>query len=1284
MSADLKPKANHILAIVYPVSALCFVCSQLFAADGLQGVQSRRLAVQSTGRAGFTSLPGATTGIFFTNRLSDAAAENNRILENGSGAALGDVDGDGRCDIYFCRLEGPNALYRNLGDWRFEEIAAKAGVACPDQFSTGAVFADLDGDGDLDLLVNSLGRGTRSFRNDGQGLFLEDQDSGLIRKYGSTSMALADLDGDGDLDLYVANYRTTTIRDNPAEDFEITAQDGKVVARPPERFDVVTMANGEPIVYEKGEPDILYLNDGQGHFSPVSWTDGRFVDEAGAQLTAAPRHWGLTVALRDFSGDGAPDIYVCNDFIDSPDDVWINDGHGRFRRIARLALRHTSWSSMAVDFADINRDGLLDFLVVDMLSRQHRLRQTQRANTDMASVGIRIGEIDNRPQYLQNTLFLNRGDGTFAEIAQLSGLQASEWSWSPVFLDVDLDGYEDVLITNGNAHDLMDADAALRAMAKTQGISRKAQPKTLLLYPPLKTANLAFRNRGDLTFEEVGREWGFDTPGVSQGMALGDLDNDGDLDVAINNLNSAAGLYRNEFVAPRLAVRLRGQAPNRQAIGSKIKVSGGPVSQTQEVICGGRYVSGDDPLRVFAAGGLTNRLTIEVTWRSGERSVVRDAQPNGLYEISEPISSVRGGRAVAETGNRGDREGGKGRNEETEGDRIGVNGARQISNSKSPIANGKSNHISRFTFHPPPFFQDVSHLIRHSHHESGFDDFARQPLLPHRFSQLGPGVAWSDLNGDRWDDLVIGTGRGGELAVFQNDGRGGFKRRPNSNQAAAILGDQTSVLAWQPAKGPARILAGLSNYEGGETSAPSVIGFDVTATGLRPAFELVGQSASVGPMALADVDGDGDLDLFVGNRLMLGRYPEPATSRLFRNEQGEFRLDLKASRVFVDAGLVSGAIFTDLDADGAPDLVLACDWGPVKAFRNIGGKFSDRTDELGLAAYPGRWNGVAAGDFDGDGRIDIVATNWGRNTKYQRHLKYPLRLYCGDFDGNGTLDIVEAYVEEEMDAFVPWRGLVSMSRAIPSIRDRVPSFRAYASADLREIIGKALDEAAVLEVMTLESMIFLNRSGHFEASPLPIEAQFAPAFGVNIADMDGDGNEDVFLSQNFFAVHPETSRYDAGRGLWLKGNGHGAFTPMTGPESGVLVYGEQRGSALADYDGDGRVDLVVTQNGAATKLFRNQRARSGLRIELKGPPLNPTGMGAVIRLIFGSRLGPAREIHAGGGYWSQDSAVQVMTGPEPPTGVWVRWPWGTATTASLPIGARQVRIYASGRIETWM
>ncbi|MDW8310949.1 MAG: VCBS repeat-containing protein, partial [Verrucomicrobiales bacterium] len=416
------------------------------------------LAVPAQGRTGFLRLRAATTGISFTNSLADARSLTNRNLLSGSGVALGDVDGDGWCDVYLCGLDADNKLFRNLGNWKFADITAEAGVACAGQDSTAAAFADLEGDGDLDLLVNALGHGTRIFINNGRGRFHETTaTAGVAARTGSMSMTLADVDGDGDLDLYVTNFRPTTILDQPSTTYRVNY----VNNRP-----VVVLVNGVPTttpeftnrfvvspsgnVLELGEADVLYLNDGQGRFTAVSWTGGAFLDEDGRPLEEPPRDWGLHAQFYDFTGDGAPDLYVCNDLF-TPDRIWVNDGRGRFRALDRLALRCTSTFSMGVDFADIDRDGDSDFFVVDMLSRDHVKQLTQMPVTRPARWPI--GLIDNRPQMRRNTLQLNRGDGTFAEISHFAGVEASEWSWGPIFLDVDLDGYEDILITNGQLRD---------------------------------------------------------------------------------------------------------------------------------------------------------------------------------------------------------------------------------------------------------------------------------------------------------------------------------------------------------------------------------------------------------------------------------------------------------------------------------------------------------------------------------------------------------------------------------------------------------------------------------------------------------------------------------------------------------------------------------------------------------------------------------------------------------------------------------------------------------------
>jgi hypothetical protein len=605
------------------------------------GYRSRALRVPEKGKTGFLRLPGSVTGITFTNYLSDASAAANQIRMNGSGVAAGDVDGDGWCDLYFCGLEGGNRLYRNLGGWRFEDITDRAGVRCAGQYSTGAVFADVDGDGDLDLLVNSIGGGTRLFLNDGKGNFREATDAGLVRRFGAMSMALGDLRGNGSLDLYVANYRSTTMR---STGLELLKVNGRLQLKPEDRDQFELTPGGG--LFELGEPDILYRNDGHGHFTAVSWTEGAFLNEAGQALLTPPRDWGLSVMFRDMNEDGAPDIYVCNDF-SSPDRVWINDGTGKFRALSALALRCTCTFSMGVDFADINRDGHDDFFVVDMLAIEHRRRMMQ-SQVVAAPFEARPTAFE-RAQLKRNVLQLNRGDGTFAEIAQFSGLESSDWSWTAVFLDVDLDGYEDVLIPTGHDFDTQDADMLAEGNAAKPA---KQTAAALLKLPRLPLPNLAYRNLGNLRFEEVGHQWGFDRVGVKHGICCADLDNDGDLDVITNDLNNEAGIYRNEGIRPRVAVRLKGIGGNTRGIGAKIWLYGGAVPvQSQEMICGGRYLSCDDAIRVFAAGSETNRMRLEVRWRSGKRSVVEDVRANREYEIDEAGATQPSGKSEIRNAN---------------------------------------------------------------------------------------------------------------------------------------------------------------------------------------------------------------------------------------------------------------------------------------------------------------------------------------------------------------------------------------------------------------------------------------------------------------------------------------------------------------------------------------------------------------------------------------------------------------------------------------------------------
>jgi len=1185
-------------------------------ASGQDGYRATEVRAPGLGKAFLTRLAPSNTSVHFSNYVSEAKQLENSLLADGAGVTAGDVDGDGWCDLYLSGAEHPNGLFRNLGNWKFTNVTAGSGLQGASQFSTGVAFEDVDGDRDLDLLVNNLGGGgTQLFFNDGKGRFQESTDSGLLRKLGSTSLALADIDGNGTLDLYVATYSTTKIEDRPNARLDTQTINGKIIITAIDGVPTTSpeltnryLVDADKVVRERGEPDVFYLNDGKGHFKTLSWTDGTFLDEQGKPLEWPDYDFGLSVMFRDMNGDLAPDIYVCNDLFPT-DRIWLNDGRGKFRAMSNLALRNTCRFSMGVDFADLDRDGYDEFFVVDMLSRSHLFRKVQTAG--VPSLFTPIGEIDNRPQYKRNTLYWNRGDGTYAEIAQYAGLEATEWAWMPAFIDVDLDGFEDVLITTGHMRDSLHSDAVEQIMRQR---GRKKLPDSehralkKKFYPVLNTPLQAFRNRGDLTFQDVAKDWGVDYVGITQSMCLADLDNDGDLDVVVVPLNDNVLIYRNESAAPRVAVRLKGKAPNTRGIGALVKLMGGAVPvQRQEMISGGRYLGGDDALRTFACGDAKS-MRLEVTWRNGSVSIVSNVQPNRLYEIDEAAATSVGGRA------------------------------------------------------PPraePIFTDVSHLLNHTHIEAPFADFDLQPLLSRRFSQLGPGITWADLDKDGDDDLLIGSGVRGQIGVFLNDGRGGFTPSKDVPFDKAVPRDTTSLLPW-PRHAGMSVLVGAANYEDRQPQGSCAREYNLATKTVED--RLPPWECGTGPMAMADWSGDGALDLFVGGRLLPGRYPEDAFSILLRGKGDQFELDKEATTQIASAGLVSGAVFSDLDGNGSPELVLACDWSSVRVFRYATGKWQESTRELGLDKFVGWWNSVTTGDFDNDGRLDIVAGNWGRNTKYQSFRGEPLRVAYGDLDGSGTVEALEMYHDPGTKNWMPWCSAITAMRSMPWLQERFKNHHMFGLASMGDILAGRSNAAKVLAANWLETTVFFNRGGTFEARALPREAQFSPAFGVSVADVDGDSNEDIFLAQNFFAVDGDTSRYDAGRGLWLAGDGKGNFRAVPGQESGIAAYGEQRGCAVSDFDGDGRVDLALSQNGAQTKLYRNVKAKPGLRVR--------SGVGAVLRVDNG----PAREVHAGSGYWSHDSLVQVMKHGAQLT---VRWPGGKTTTTKIPEGAREITVDAN-------
>lgn len=1198
----------------------------------------QKLPTPSPSQPGFSVVPTSISSITFTNSLDETAAAANRTLYNGSGVATADVDNDGRPDIFFASLEGRSALYRNLGQWHFEDITAKVGLQLQNLAIRGATFADINGDHRPDLLVTTVGQGVHVFLNALPDGFIDaTQLAGTDSPFASVTLTLADIDNNGTLDLYAANNRAEDIRDRGSVDLKMSG--GKLVV-PPALQDRLLVVNGQ--IREYGEPDQLYLGDGNGRFSPVSWTNGTFLAESGQPLTDLPRDWGLTAAFRDLNGDGHPDLYVCNDYW-TPDRLWLNDGQGHFRAAPLLALRHTSGSSMGVDFADIDRDGHTDFFVVDMLSRHWSWRKRQRpAQAPEPPV---LGGLTDRPQTLRNTLFHNRGDGTFAEIAAFAGLTASEWAWQPLFIDVDLDGYEDLLITAGYPHDVQDMDAEAQVQARTSTLKplstlrdpaarrqefTKRLRDNMQIYPPLNTEVIAFRNRGNFRFEEMTSQWGTAQLGIHNGIATADFDGDGDLDFVVNRLRDTPGLYQNLGSRPRIAVRLVGESKNTAGIGAKVELLNGAIPmQSQEVVSGGRYASGSDPQLQFAANASAQSMRLVVHWRSGSQLTVEDVQPNRVYELHERAAST------------------------------------------PPAPTSKASPRS-------PLFTESTPRLNHSHLENDFDDFARQPLLPRRFSTAGPGIAWGDFNRDGNEDLFVSSAANGQPAAFLGDGTGGFTPITNRFQPAITQRDQTAVAILTTGTNTLALTA-QSNYEDANSTGDFV---SVWSLGDVPSFAPPpGAAVNTSSLSLADIDGDGDLDLFAGTRAAPARFPIPQASRLFRWEQTHWATDTRNSNTVARLGMVNGSIWSDLNADGFPELIATTEWGPIQFLTNSSGTLAKwipefRTEDgksTPSSEWTGLWQGIAAGDFDGDGWMDLAASNWGLNHDPAPDPEHPATLFYNQLGGESP-EILESVFDPALRELTPQHGLDVLGRAIPQWIDQFRTHAQFSQATLPQLTKGVSPPWQKVTAAKWEHTVFLNRKTHFIAIPLPAVSQWSPAFGIVAADFDGDGHVDLFLAQNFFGTRPGVTRSDAGRGLLLRGLGNGHFEPMPGTDSGIQIYGEQRGAAAADFNKDGRIDLAVTQNSGPTRLFINRSAKPGIRVQLVGPPGNPNGIGAQMRWITPKQSSPAQEIQGGSGYGSQNSSIVTVSRPPVDARLEVLWPGGKRTTHPLPSTASSVEV----------
>ncbi len=1151
---------------------------------------------------GFTEIPNT---IAFGNHISTSAFVDNRHVVNGSGVAIGDVDGDNLPDIFLAGMERHSALYRNLGAWAFDDVTLQVGLGLVHPRATGAVFSDIDADGDLDLFVTSLGSGVQLFVNDGAGRFTDyTVEANLPQSGGATSVALADIDMDRDLDLYVGFYKEATVKDiwppeeitfervvEPAADSFVVrqywAEDYKLIHR-----------GGQLIRAELAEPDQIFYNDGDGHFAEGSFTEGLFLDENGDRLTEVPRDWTLSVRFQDFNKDGYPDLYVCNDF-ESPDAMWFGSADGVFRAASTLALRKTSQSTMSVAAADINADEYMDLFLSDRLSSSYTERKRQ--HFVIPPEVVTMGDVRARPQEMQNMLLLNRQDTTYTEIARWSGVAATGWTWSSTFTDVDLDGWPDLLLSTGHTYDAMDADAQIAARS-----SRRPWREILLDFPDLDLPNIAFRNVGNAQFEWVEKGWGLgDIPDVAHGMALGDLDGDGDQDLVMNRLDGPVGVFRNDAEAERILIHLQGLPPNLIGVGARIRiVSDSLPPQNQEVIVGGEYLSSSDAARTFA---YSSGAVIEVHWPGGGLSRVDEVIPSSEYWIMQPSTQLR----------------------------------------------------------VPPEYPATETLFKASnigleHEETSYTDFARQPLLPHKLSQRGPALIAADIDSDGDEDLILGGGKGKRLQLFLNDA-GTFETKQYLGTPST--GDHAGMVAL-----PGVIWVAVGNYERTPQEAGDLSRIlQVSPRGEETSYTLGAENP--GPLALGDFTGDGSLELFVGGHFLPGQYPLVATSTIYRIRDGELLRDDELSAPFENLGLVSGAVAADLNGDQQTDLALAMMWGPIQVFHNRGGQLVRMTHSLGLTDYMGWWNGIAPGDFDSDGRLDLVATNWGQNVLYDQNS--PLHVYYGDLDQNSSMDLLEVQWISDLNAFGMVRDFQTLTHALPILRQHVRTYREFSERSAEDIFGPVLSRAADHEVTHWQTTLFMNRESHYEAVPLAAEVQWSPAFAPVVGDFNGDGRIDLFLSQNFFAVASGYPRLDSGRGLLLLANESYELVPQPAQKSGIRIYGSQRASVATDFNLDGRLDLAVTQNAGSVIHLENQSAEVGLRVELRTESANTFAIGANIRAQYrDGSFGPAMAVVAGSGYWSQNSLASLLTPHNEIEKIHVSWPSGADTTAVVQPGTR--------------
>lgn len=1087
----------------------------------------------------FTLLPAEQTGVDFVNEVVDTKEHNILIYSNyygGGGVGVGDFNRDGLPDLYFAGNLVGDRLYLNEGDLKFRDVTESAGILNRGGWSSGVAVLDVNNDGWEDIYVTKELydeqpelRRNELYINNGDGTFTEKAaDYGIDSDARTRHALFFDYDKDGWQDLYLLNHPPNA---GNYSDYLGIDEDQEIFA------------------------SRLYRNDGAGKFTDVT-------QKAGVFKTGYPNSASAT----DLNNDGWTDLYVANDFA-KPDWLFLNNGDGTFTNVIDSVTRHISYFSMGVDAADINNDGWTDVMVLDMQAEDNFRIKSNMSGMDPAAFWKVVSD-GGHYQYMFNALHLNQGARPgdskhfdLSDIAQLAGVSNTDWSWSNLIADFDNDGWKDLFITNGLLRDIRNTDADKNFSKYVQKVVQefiKKNPnagevsiwdildleEALEIMPSVPLHNYAYKNNGDLTFTKVIDEWGVSQETFSNGSAYADLDQDGDLDLVINNINEPAYIYRNDLdrrpSANFLRVRITDRAGNRSPFGVKVKAVAGGVAQWYEFTNVRGMYSTSEPVAHFGLGQADEVEELTVIWWDGRQTTLKDTPANQVLTIDY----------------------------------------RQATGSASASA-----AAAKATF------ADVTEQLKidYRHEENAFDDYAKQVLLPHKMSQFGPALAVGDVNGDGLEDVYVGgaAGKPGRLFVQRANGFRGVRlnafaldQDSEDIDATFLDYDNDGDLDLYVVSGGNAFAANDPQYQDRlyENNGSGVMTRDKAAL---PVFMESG--ACVRPF---DMDGDGDLDLFVGGRHKPWDYPAPTASRILENRDGRYQdVTIDRARDLMSIGMVTDAHWIDYDQDGLTDLMIVGEWMPITIFRQTSsGKFERPKKIPGLEDTEGWWFSLTAGDLDNDGDEDFIVGNLGLNYKYKASPEEPFEVYYNDFDENGSRDIVLSYYNYGKK--YPLRGRSCSSQQVPLLKEKFPTYNLFAAADLESVYQpEALEEALDRKASTFASIYLENLGdGRFARTELPNEAQLSSINAAVIQDFDGDGWKDALVAGNLFVSEVETPRNDAGVGLLLRGDGQGGFTAVSPAQSGVFLPYDVKKMQWLHTKKAGPVIVVAPNDGKVTVL----------------------------------------------------------------------------------------------------